>query len=51
LRYPASKAAVLAHAVSSGAEDDVLAALRALPVGVYVSPTSLAATLALVRSQ
>jgi hypothetical protein len=41
LDYPASKEDVVRHAESRGASDDVLRALRALPLGDYASRAEL----------
>ncbi len=41
LDYPASKEDVVRHAESRGASDDVLRALRALPLGDYASRDEL----------
>jgi len=46
LRYPASKAEVIRHALRRGAEAEVVRALRALDERVYESPTSLARSMA-----
>ena len=42
LDYPASKQDVVRHAELRGASEDVLRALRALPLGGYASRTELA---------
>jgi O6-methylguanine-DNA--protein-cysteine methyltransferase len=42
LDYPAAKEDVVRHAESRGASDDVLRALRALPLGEYASREELA---------
>ncbi len=42
LDYPASKEDVVRHAESRGASEDVLRALRALPLGDYASRAELA---------
>ena len=42
LDYPASKQDIVGHAESRGASDDVLGALRALPLGDYASRAELA---------
>ena len=51
LRYPASKADVIAHAVRCGAEEDVVRALCALAARVYESPTWLAASMSVENSR
>jgi hypothetical protein len=42
LDYPAAKEDVVRHAESRGASDDVLRALRPLPLGEYASREELA---------
>ena len=42
LDYPASKEAVVRHAETRGASEEVLRALRALPLGDYASRQELA---------
>jgi hypothetical protein len=42
LDYPAAKEDVVRHAESRGASEDVLRALRALPLGDYASREELA---------
>ena len=42
LDYPAAKEHIVRHAESRGASDDVLRALRALPLGDYASRDELA---------
>ena len=42
LDYPAAKEDIVRHAESRGASEDVLRALRALPLGDYASRSELA---------
>ena len=49
LRYPASKAQVIQHAMQRGAEAEVVRALRALDEPLYESPTTLARSMAVDR--
>ena len=50
LDYPASKEDVVGHAESRGASDEVLRALRALPLGDYASRAELARSVDTVES-
>ncbi len=50
LDYPASKEDVVRHAESRGASEDVLRAVRALPLGDYASRAELRRSLDTVES-
>ncbi|MDQ4069932.1 MAG: DUF2795 domain-containing protein [Actinomycetota bacterium] len=50
LDYPASKEDVVRHAESSGASEDVLRVVRALPLGHYASRAELTRSLDTVES-
>ena len=50
LDYPASKEDVVRHAEQRGASEDVLRALRALPLGDYASRAELARSVDTVES-
>jgi hypothetical protein len=50
LDYPAAKEDVVRHAESRGASEDVLRALRALPLGDYASREELGRSLDTVES-
>jgi hypothetical protein len=50
LDYPAAKQDVVRHAEQRGASDDVLRALRALPLGDYASRAELARSVDTVES-
>ncbi len=50
LDYPAGKDDVVRHAEGNGASDQVLRALRALPLGDYASRAELARSLDTVES-
>ncbi len=50
LDYPASKEDVVRHAEGNGASDEVLRALRALPLGDYASRAELTRSLDTVES-
>jgi hypothetical protein len=50
LDYPAAKEDVVRHAESRGASEDVLRALRALPLGDYAGPEELGRSLDTVES-
>jgi hypothetical protein len=50
LDYPASKEDVVRHAEQRGASEDVLRALRALPLGDYASRAELTRSLDTVES-
>ena len=50
LDYPAAKEDVVRHAESRGASEDVLRALRALPLGDYASRSELARSVETMES-
>ena len=50
LDYPAAKEDIVRHAESRGASEDVLRALRALPLGDYASRSELARSVETMES-
>jgi hypothetical protein len=50
LDYPAAKEDIVRHAEARGASEDVLRALRALPLGDYASREELARSVATMES-